>query len=235
MAWSQECTEMAHADLLCKASRQQLPSALSEASTLAGRRRDAALGDFRLSFTSNNQRVGRVLVSGCGDTPFLSFPRICAGLILERKGVNWEASCWNGATQITDSFLKKNKDSSLVCLILRIRIVSLFYSYSFFGFPLPALTSHLWDVSSSSISPCLSSDITGIHSCQSHRTTWSWSSSLVSDFCFLAAKLHLNEMGISLSRCLWDGFSPTIPASKALYKLEFYISKMPRLIQVLVL
>lgn len=73
------------ADLLCKASRRQLPAALSEASTLAGRRRDAALGGFKLSFTSNNQRVGRVLVSGCGGTLFLSSLRICVVLVLRER------------------------------------------------------------------------------------------------------------------------------------------------------
>lgn len=145
MAWSQGCTEMAHAGLLCKASRWQLPAVFGEASTLAGRRRDAGLGDFRLSFTNGNLSLGRVLISGCGGTAFLPFLRICAVLILGRKEVNWEASSWNGTTQITGSFLKKDKDSSLMSLILW--IVSLFYNYSFLGFQC-LLWPHICEMSS---------------------------------------------------------------------------------------
>lgn len=43
--------EIPCADLLCKASRQLLPTVLSGASALAGRRGDGGLGDFRQSLT----------------------------------------------------------------------------------------------------------------------------------------------------------------------------------------
>lgn len=48
--WSWGDLEVFCADL-CKASRQLLPTVLSGASALAGRRGDGSLGNFRQSFT----------------------------------------------------------------------------------------------------------------------------------------------------------------------------------------
>ena len=87
--------EIPCADLLCKASRQLLPTVLSGASVLAGRRGDWELWGFPtvgylITITIDRAGCSFLTVEGSSSFPFSV--RMCAVLILGRKGVNWDAN-----------------------------------------------------------------------------------------------------------------------------------------------
>lgn len=65
---------------------------LSGASVLAGRRGGGGLGDFSHVTTVAIDRVGCLFLAVEGSSSFPFSVRICAVLMLERKGVNWDAN-----------------------------------------------------------------------------------------------------------------------------------------------